>query len=298
MTDTCRIRAASVSAEVSAKGAELVSLKDAAGEELLWQAGPEWPRHAPVLFPIVGRLSGDLLRHDGAAYRMTQHGFARDSLFEWTERSESRVALSLADSAATRAAYPFAFRLELVYAVEGGILSMISRVTNPGAEALPFCIGAHPAFRWPLAEGVAKDGHALEFATQERGVARSVEDGLLGPEEPLPFDGVTLALSPDLFAKDALVLPDVASRSVRYVAKAPEGGVVRALTVSWRGYGDLGVWSKPSGASFLCIEPWRGMASPIGWDGAFEDKPGVVRLQPGATMEFEIRFSIGPAGRP
>ena len=42
---------------VAADGAELVSLRTAAGHELLWQAGPEWPRHAPVLFPIVGRLA-------------------------------------------------------------------------------------------------------------------------------------------------------------------------------------------------------------------------------------------------
>ena len=43
--DRHRITAAGVSAEVSAKGAELISLCDAAGSEMLWQAGTEWPRH-------------------------------------------------------------------------------------------------------------------------------------------------------------------------------------------------------------------------------------------------------------
>ncbi|MCW2622271.1 MAG: aldose epimerase, partial [Frankiales bacterium] len=44
----------------------------------MWQAGPAWPRHAPVLFPVVGRLPGDVLRVAGVDPRMTQHGVARD----------------------------------------------------------------------------------------------------------------------------------------------------------------------------------------------------------------------------
>ena len=36
---------------VDTLGAEAVSLKNAAEEEVLWQADPEvWPRHAPILF--------------------------------------------------------------------------------------------------------------------------------------------------------------------------------------------------------------------------------------------------------
>lgn len=289
MTETHSITSGRISATVSANGAELVSLRDAAGAELLWRAGPEWPRHAPVLFPIVGRLAGDTLRHAGRSYRLTQHGFARDSLFDWVERSETRAVLALADSDATRAVYPFAFRLELDYAAESDALSVTARVANTGDAPLPFCIGAHPGFRWPLADGVAKENHAVTFETRETGSVRPIDGGLLGPAAPLPFDGKTLALSEKLFASDALVTPAVASRSVRYAALGPGGAERRALTISWRGYEDLGIWSKPGGAPFLCIEPWRGMASAVGWDGEFADKPGVVTLQPGATDAFEWR---------
>ena len=61
----------SISASVSA------AQKNVQGLELLWQAGPVWPRHAPI-FPIVGRLKNDELRHRGKLYPMTRHGFARD----------------------------------------------------------------------------------------------------------------------------------------------------------------------------------------------------------------------------
>lgn len=292
MEDRFEIASDRLSAVVARKGAELVSLKDGAGGELLWQAGPEWPRHAPVLFPVVGRLAEDALRHEGKSYRVTQHGFARDMDFELVERSPTRVVLTLTDSATTLALYPFPFRLEMDVSVEGNALSVVSRVTNPGEGELPFSIGAHPGFRWPLVDGVPKDRHVLEFEARETGQRRTVEGGLLGPEAPLPFDGVSLPLDPALFSNDALVMPDARSKSVSYSALAEDGEVLRSMTVSWRGYEDLGVWSAPKGAPFLCIEPWRGMASFVGWDGEFRDKPGVVRLPAGAVMEFEWRVEI------
>ncbi|MBO1076600.1 aldose 1-epimerase family protein [Roseomonas marmotae] len=292
MSERHSIGAAGIAATIRPEGADLTSLRDAGGEELLWQAGPEWPRHAPVLFPVVGRLAGDTLRHEGREYRMTQHGFARDSLFEWAERTESRAVLRLADSEATRAAYPFPFLLEMIYAAEERTLSVTTRVHNPGRAVLPCGVGAHPAFRWPLAGGVAKEAHFLSFAVQEGGPALAVEGALLGAEKPLPFDGRTLPLSPGLFAQDALVMPGVTSRSLRFIAPGPAGKVARAITVSWEGYKDLGIWSKPGGAPFLCIEPWFSMASPVGWDGEFLHKPGILLLPPGESRDFIWRVTV------
>lgn len=296
MSDRHTIGTAAISATIKQEGAELTSLRDAAGEELLWQAGPEWPRQSPVLFPVVGRLAGDTLRHQGREYRVTQHGFARDSLFEWVERTPTRTVLRLAESDATRAVYPFAFLLEMIYAVEGETLSVTGRVSNPGNVVLPCGIGAHPAFRWPLAAGVAQEAHVLEFDTPETGPALAVEGGLLGEEEPLPFDGRVLPLSPALFAQDALVMPGVASRSVRFVAAGEDGVPARVLTVAWEGYKDLGVWSKPGGAPFLCIEPWFSMASPVGWDGEIADKPGILLLPPGESRDFTWTVRSSDAG--
>lgn len=292
MGETHRIASGSISAEVAQAGAELVSFKDADGGELLWQAGAEWPRHSPLLFPVVGRLANDTLRHGGRDYHVTQHGFARDLDFAWLERSETRAALVLTDSDETREKYPFAFRLDMIFSVEGHDLSVVSRVANPGDEVLPFCIGAHPGFRWPLVDGLDQQDHVVTFSDHETGERLTVEGGLLGPSAPLPFDGRTLPLDPKLFSNDALVMPDVASTSVRYAAIGEGGRELRALTVSWRGYKDLGVWSAPKGAPFLCIEPWRGMASPVGWDGQISEKPGIVLLAPGETAEFEWRVTL------
>lgn len=72
ISDSHTIRSNGISATVKAAGAELCSLKNVQELELLWQAGPEWPRHAPLLFPIVGRLKNDELRHGGKVFPMTQ----------------------------------------------------------------------------------------------------------------------------------------------------------------------------------------------------------------------------------
>jgi galactose mutarotase-like enzyme len=82
MGETHTISAGGISATIKADGAELCSLRTPDGQELLWQAGPVWPRHAPWLFPIVGRLKNDELRHRGQSYKLTQHGFARDLQFQ------------------------------------------------------------------------------------------------------------------------------------------------------------------------------------------------------------------------
>ena len=276
-----------LTAIVSADGAELRSLRDASGNEWLWQAGPEWPRHAPVLFPIVGRLAGDTLRHAGKAYPMTQHGFARDLRFAWLARDSAGCRLRLTDDAGTRAVFPFAFALELSYAAADGVLSCEATVANSGEAALVFSIGAHPAFAWPLPGGGAKEAHVVVFGDDEPGPMVRLSDGLLDAAEALALEGRELRLAEGLFAADAMVLPGVCSRSLRYVS--PNGA---ALEMRWDGYGDLGLWSRP-GAAFLCLEPWCGHASPLGWDGDFSAKPGVVTLMPGAARRF--RWDARPA---
>lgn len=280
-----------LTAIVKSQGAELCSLKNAAAVEFVWQAGPAWARHAPLLFPIVGRLANDEMRHRGKTYRMTQHGFARDSRFVWAERGESRCALVLEDSEATHALYPFAFRLTAAYALDDAGLDLSLTVTNTGKEILPASLGGHPAFNWPLQAGVPKDSYALTFANEEPSPVRRVEGGLLlAATDPSPVRGTVLPLSEALFTNDAVIIDPINSDAVRYSAG---DGAGPWLKMSWRGFRELGVWSKPTGAPFLCIEPWRGYASPKDFDGEFSDKPGLMHIAPGAEEQLSFRVEVG-----
>jgi galactose mutarotase-like enzyme len=274
-------------AVVSPLGAELQSLTPAGGQEVMWGAGPEWPRHSPLLFPIVGRLQGEALLHQGRVYSMPKHGFARDSLFDAAARDGASCRLELRDAPATRAVYPFGFTLTLDYRVHDGALTIDYAVTHDGPEPLPFSLGAHPAFRWPLCDA-PKPAHALIFEQDEPAPVRRLVGDKLGPGRPTPIAGRTLALNEDLFVEDALIFDRVNSRSVVY--GAPGGPSVR---VSWSGFRELGVWMKP-GADFLCIEPWAGHDSPVEFDGPFVEKPGLVLLAPGDTARFAMTIEPLP----
>ncbi|MBR0975438.1 MULTISPECIES: aldose 1-epimerase family protein [Bradyrhizobium] len=291
--DTHTIRSGALTATIKAHGAEMCSLKHKDSVEFVWQAEPAWPRHAPLLFPIVGRLAKDELRHRGRTYRMTQHGFARDSRFAWSERGESRCALVLEDSETTRALYPFAFRLTATYVLDEFGLDLSLTIANTGNETLPASLGGHPAFNWPLRPGVAKESYALTFANAEPSPVRRLDGGLLRPAaEPSPVDGTVLPLSASLFVDDAIIFDRIASSSVRYAAgQGASSGPW--LTMSWRGFRELGVWSRPTGAPFLCIEPWRGYASPAGFDGEFSDKPGLMHIAPGTEEQLSFRIEVG-----
>ncbi len=278
MNDRLTIEASGISATILAQGAELCSFAGPYGE-MLWQAGPVWPRHAPVLFPIVGRLAGDTLHHRGQDYRLTQHGFARDRRFDWVETAPDRCKLRLSDDSATRVLYPFAFQLTMTFQTVDGALLVTHEALNTGSETLPVNMGAHPAFRWPLADGVAKDAHRLEFEAAEIAPVPVLHAGLLGPATaPSPIDGRSLALSEQVFANDAVILSAPTSRAVRFTAPGTPG-----IEMRWDGFPSFGIWMRPPG-DFLCLEPWHGMASPVGWDGDINDKPGIALVAPGKSL--------------
>lgn len=276
-----------IGAGIKLHGAEPCSLT-AVGAEYLWQAGPAWPRHAPVLFPIVGRIRDDRYEIAGTSYELKQHGFARDTPFEIAERSEQACRLVLEDDEATRARYPFAFRLEAAYALNGPTFSADYTVTNTGDVTLPASLGAHPAFAWPLAPDVPKEAHVLEFARPETSTLRGVTGGLLTAEaKPSPIEGNVLHLKEELFAHDALVLDAAVNEGVRFTAPGAP-----VLDIAWHDAPQLGIWMKP-GADFLCIEPWHGHASPAGFAGSLLDKPGQWLIPPGEsrTMGWSVTFS-------
>ena len=292
-TTSHRIGGDRLRATIARKGAELVQLGGIAGVEVLWQGVEPWPRHAPNLFPIVGMLAGDTLRHGGEAYTVGQHGFARDHDFTWLAVTPSSARLELRDSAATRARFPFAFRLEIAYAVLGNVLEIGFSLDNPGPTTLPASFGAHPAFRWPLLPGIAKEDHVLVFSDDETAPIRQARGGLLAPERhDNPVRDRRLALSDELFAVSAVVLDAPASSWVRYCAPDHVKRGAPAVTVSWdSGFPNLGIWSRPD-AALLCIEPWHGMASPEGFDGAFVDKPGLMHIPPGERRRAVHRIAI------
>ncbi len=294
MTDggIVRIASAALEVEVATLGAELQRIRDAQGRDWLWDGDPAfWTGRAPLLFPIVGALAGGIARIGDREYRLEKHGFARRSRFEVTARDDSSVTLRLEASPETRAAYPFAFRLDVTHRLDGATLTTVATVLNPGEAPLPASFGFHPALRWPVPGGDAKTAHVVRFDAPEPSPLRAVDaDGLIPPgPAPTPIEGRTLRLDDRLFAHDALVWDRIESRGLWFGVPGSAG-----VRVDFPGMPMLGIWMKP-GAGYLCIEPWQGHADPSGYAGAFADKPGMVTITPGECRSFEMAMTFGVA---
>lgn len=280
-----------LSATINPFGAELSSLKDRHGRELMTDADPAyWSGRAPLLFPIVGRLMEDRYRLDGAEYPLPQHGFARRQMFELVEQAADRALFRLTDSDETRAVYPFAFALDAAFTLSGATLTMAITVTNTGERDMPASFGFHPAFAWPLPGGGAKEDHRITFAEDEPGrLAAIVKGGWMDAEGwPSPLKGRELRLTDDLFERDALVWNPVASQSLCYQG---DGGP--ALEIAFPDTPALGLWTRP-GARFVCIEPWHGIADPWGYDGEIWNKPRMLRFAPGQARTFTMQVTLRP----
>lgn len=276
-------------ARINSLGAELSSLRDSAGRELMTDADPAfWAGRAPLLFPIVGRLMGDKYRLDGKEYPLPQHGFARRQQFALVEQAANRAVFRLSDNDETRAVYPFAFTLDAAFTLTGATLATDVIVTNTGDRDMPASFGFHPAFAWPLPFGRPRADHRIVFEEPEPAALSAIAlGGWIAPENrPSPLDGRALKLTDQMFERDALVWDRLESQSLRY-----DGGEGSGLEIGFAGMPKLGIWTKP-GARFVCIEPWHGIADPVGFDGEIWDKPGILRFAPGESRTFSMQVTL------
>ncbi len=90
-------------------GAELVSIYDKEKDrEVIWQGDPRfWGRHAPVLFPNVGKHYGNHYRIGDKEYASKQHGFARDTDFTCIDSTLDSVTHQIRSTEETKEVYPF-----------------------------------------------------------------------------------------------------------------------------------------------------------------------------------------------
>ncbi len=285
-----RIASAGLSAEIATLGAELQNLSDADGRRLQWDGDPSvWNGRAPLLFPVIGLLQDGVYRLDGRTYAMAKHGFARHSRFDVVSQDASSALLRLMPNDETRACYPFEFRLDVAFALHDAALTVTATIANDGDRAMPASFGFHPALRWPLPYGEPRADHTIVFEHDEPAPIRRIDsNGLLTPDpHPTPVVGNVLTLRDEYFDDDALIFDSLTSRRVSYGAShGPR------IAVRFDDFPTLGVWTKPGGAHFICIEPWQGSADPEGYRGEIWDKPGIVVVDPGSERRFAMTIAI------
>ena len=267
-----------IKAKIKSFGAELNSLQKIDEDlEYIWQGDSKyWNRHSPILFPIVGRLKNDSYTYQNQKYNMTQHGFARDKEFEVIKNEVDFIEFRLKSDEKTLEIYPFSFELYLSYKLEKNSLIVSYKVINKSDDKMLFSIGAHPAFNWTLKEDEKKENYFLEFENIKETKRYFLNDkGLVYDSVDLKIIDNKIALNEELFKNDALVFEDLNIKTLTLKNSINEN----YIKLNFENFPYLGIWSKPTGAPFICIEPWFGVADDENSNQNFEDKKGIITLE-------------------
>ncbi len=277
-------------ASIDEKGAELCSLVGKSdGTEYVWQADPAiWGRHAPLLFPVIGRLKDKEYTLDGKTYSITQHGFGRDLPFTGRQVSPDCVEMTLTQNEYTKKMYPYDFTLVIRYTLEGNSLKKEHIVQNPSDIPLYYEVGGHDAYNICLTKGeIIQDSYVyFEGCTEIHPLQLDENVLITGGHNTLPLDEGKLWIDRETFRVDALMLDDLPVRRLDICSRRHH----KKVSVSFEDFDYVGVWSmhKPFDVPYVCIEPWSSLPDCTYLGKELERKPGVRRVEPhgSETMTF------------
>ena len=275
----------------SCNGGELHSLFNKSNNtEYLWNGNPEfWKYHAPILFPIIGKVKDNTYTIDNKSYTLPQHGLARTSTFNIIESSNTILSYELVYSEDSLKVYPYKFKLIISYELCANTIKVSYTVKNMDSKTIYFSIGAHPAFMCPIKENESIDDYYFEFSKSEEATLMELSPttGLYTKNRLVnPCQGNILNITKDLFKNDALVFDSLNSTSVSLKSRKNN----LSLTMDFENFTHLGLWSIPSGCPFVCIEPWFGHADFEDFNDEFKNKAGIQKLD--IDKEFRCSYKL------
>lgn len=277
--------------EVAERGSELVRIYDKKNNrEMLWNGDPAvWPKHSPLLFPMIGASYGKKYRVNETEYDMPNHGFAWTSEFTFLEDEEGVTAV-LTASEESKKLYPYDFSLTVNHTLFENRIVVSWRVENTGENEMLYSIGAHPAFLMPEGKKTSdmylafpKEGN-LPFYRISRESGCALKEDV--KELSLDVDGC-VKITEDFWKDDVYIFDH---QNLPWVALY-QGDKSPYVTIHSEGFPYFGVWTKPN-APFVCLEPWQGRCDRHGYSGELKDKDGIRMLPAGKCEEFSYVIEI------
>ena len=270
---------------VDTHGAEAVSVRSRrTGAEMLWCGDAAvWGRHAPILFPYTGKLTGGAMIAKGIEYPGGQHGFARDVEHTLVRRTDDTLIFELQAGAETLRRWPYAFVLRSTFTLGGNTLHHALTVENPVEKELRFGLGYHPAFAIPFDDRHTTTDYEFRFDETESPLCVSaLPNGLLnGRSYYLARNTRTIPLTDELFQNDSHCMVNLRSRSVAIVEK----DTGRFIRCSVEGFPYVLLWSaKAQPVRFVCIEPWHSLTGEEDGPREWAQRPAAACLQCGESF--------------
>lgn len=259
-------------------GGELHNIiKKSNNTEFLWTGDATyWKYHAPILFPFVGKVINNEYRIDGKTYSLPQHGLARISEFEMINKNNDEITFELKYTEESLKLYPYKFSLIINYKLINNHLKVTYSVKNMDDKKIYFSIGAHPAFRCPLYSNETLNDYYLELNENETASIKCLgaNGHYNGERKDVLNNENIINLSKELFKDDALVFDNLKSNKVSIKSKNHN----ESLTMDFTGFPLMAFWSVPTGAPFVCLEPWFGHSDDNTFNGDFTEKPAIESL--------------------
>lgn len=281
---------------IDEKGSQLINIfNKKTNSEYIWN-GQEWPKHAPMLFPAIGRSNADSYLIDGQSFKMPQHGFAADEEFDVVQKSDNEVIFELKSSVATKTMYPFDFSLKIKYQLLSSGLSISYKVTNLGSKTMPFALGSHPAFNLPFdGENDNFEDYYLEISGNKDKL--QVYEIVMTPfpyrTGKIHFVPTTskhqIKLSREFFAEGLRIIANKDVTEVKLISSKSK----RNISLKLKDFQNVCLWTKEDQPlPFLCIEPFNGLPDVIGEPIDWMKKDGNLFLKPAQSklMQYEMLF--------
>ena len=275
-------------------GAELISVFDKeAKTERIWTADPSiWNRHAPILFPFVGKVTDGVYRIDGKEYQMIkQHGFARDMEFSCISETEESIEHSLSYTPETMEVYPYAFKLTVRHLLNSSAsrrLVIEWEIENHDSKPMYYSIGGHPGFLLP--SNIKKEDCFLVFPGKEELQYFSANAAGFA----LPEDKHVLHLEQG-FAPYQKDIPDTWIFEDQQIKSVGIAGPDREayVTMNCDQFPMLAVWANSKGP-FICLEPWFGRTDDDGFHESLKEKKGMEKLNIGELKKISYSIEFHP----
>ncbi|MBO5913259.1 MAG: hypothetical protein J6Q76_07300 [Clostridia bacterium] len=267
---------------VSDFGAEMTSLT-LDGFEYLWSPDERYyNRTSPCLFPITGRFMDGFYTHNDKQYPMQLNGIAMEKTFTVTYYSETELTLELREDEDTLSVYPYPFTLVMNYRLDGQKLHITYTVTNRSDEPMPYSVGNHTAYRWPLMEDDNPNSYFLRFEQAETLESFSP----FGWIAPWLTNERIRPLSHDLYVNGTRSFRDKKSEWLEYTG-ANCDFVVRMYS---KEFPFVANWaSNDENAKIICIEPSLSIAS----NGpTMFDRAGIHTLEAGCSETVSYTLEL------
>lgn len=276
---------------ISTLGAEIQSVENLDDHfQYIWNDKEKkyWQRHAPILFPFIGRSNENAYLLDGKKYPMSQHGFLRDQKFSVTYQDQNSVTLRSDSNTTTLKKYPFYYTVKVNYSLEENHLNINYVVENRNDKTMYYSLGFHPGFNI--------ESNLSDYSLQFNPGNTKLEELMIGPApfrsgeiDEVPLNESRLFLSYPMLDNGLIILNVKQERKVILANSRDKHEIEENIS----DFPYLAIWSpEKKSAPFVCVEPFKGLPDKFGKSVELKDKDAENQIAAHGKDSIKLQLSF------